>query len=246
MESLKIKPYKKSDHYSYIFGTYSVLRLMEEKPEILKGVLIHSKYDDVHHLIDLCKNNNIPYLISDKTVNRLSDKENIYVIGIFDKYEVKANALQPHIVLVHPSNMGNLGTIIRTADGFNIKNIVIITPAADIFNPKVLRASMGSLFSINFQHFASFSDYQTEFPSHELYPFLLKKALPLEERLKDSSALFSLVFGNESSGLPDEFSQIGKPIKIPQAPTVDSLNLGVAVGIAAYSFAFHHQLISSC
>ena len=243
MESLKVKPYKKSDPHSYIFGAYSVLRLMEEKPEIMKGVLIHSKYDDIHRLIRLCKNNDIPYLLSDKTVNRLSDKENIYVIGIFDKYEEGADASQPHIVLINPSNMGNLGTIIRTVDGFNIKNIVIITPAADIFNPKVLRASMGSLFAINFQHFASFSDYQTEFPFHELYPFMLKNALALEDRIKTSSALFSLVFGNESSGLPDKFSQIGKPIKIPQSDTVDSLNLGVAVGVATYSFALHHKLI---
>jgi len=243
MESLKIRPYKKSDHYSYIFGAYSVIRLIEEKPEIMKGVLIHSKYDDINSLISLCKSIDIPYHISDKSVNRLRDKENIYVIGIFDKYETSIDAGHPHIVLVNPSNMGNLGTILRLTDGFNIKNIAIITPAADIFNPKVLRASMGSLFSINFQHFSSFSDYQIKFPAHTLYPFMLKGALPLEERIMTSPFLFSMIFGNESSGLPEDFSQIGKPIKIPQSPRVDSLNLGVAVGIAAYVFAFHHELI---
>ena len=73
--------------------------------------------------------------------------------------------------------------------------------------------------------------------------FMTKSALPLEECVKDSPYLFSLVFGNESSGLLDEFSLIGKPIRIPQSPTIDSLNLGVAVGIAAYSFAFYHELI---
>jgi len=243
MESLKIKPYKKSDRYSYIFGAYSVIRLIEEKPEIMKGVLIHSKCDDAQSLITLCQSIDIPYLISDKAVNRLSDKENIYVIGIFDKYETSIDATHPHIVLIHPSDMGNLGTIIRTADGFNIKNVVIISPAADIFNPKVLRASMGSLFSINFQYFSNFSDYQTKFPSHELYPFMLKGAVTLEQCVKDSSFLFSLIFGNESSGLPDEFSHIGKPTKIPQSTTIDSFNLSVAVGTAAYSFALHHHLV---
>jgi len=243
MHSLKIKPYKKNDHYSYIFGAYSVIKLIEEKPEILEGILIHSKYDDTLNLINLCKSANIPYQIADKAINRLSDKENIYVIGIFTKYEADIDGAHPHIVLVHPSNMGNLGTIIRTTDSFNIKNMAIITPAADIFNPKVLRASMGSLFSINFQHFTNFSDYQAQYPSHTLYPFILKESQPLEERIKESPFLFSLIFGNESSGLPDEFTKIGKPVKIPQSPTVDSLNLSIAVGIAAYGFASYHKLI---
>jgi len=243
MESLKIKPYKKSDHHSYVFGAYLVIRLINEKPEVMKGVLIHSKYDDIEHLVCLCRSIKIPYLISDKAISRLSHKENIYVIGIFNKYEARIDAKQAHIVLIHPRDMGNLGTILRTADGFNIKNIAIINPAADLFNPKVLRASMGSIFAVNFQYFDSFLDYQSEFTAHELYPFMLKKASSLEGRVKDSSPLFSLIFGNESSGLPDEFSQIGKPTKIPQSITIDSLNLGVAVGIAAYEFAFHHGLI---
>jgi len=243
MESLKIKPYKKSDQHSYVFGEYSVRKLIEEKPEIVKGILIHSKYDDIPSLVKLCENANLPYLISDKAVNRVSNNDNRHVVGVFNKYEANIDAMQPHIVLVNPKVSGNIGTIIRTADGFNIKNVAIISPASDIFNPKVVQASMSSLFSVNFQYFDSFLDYQSKFPSHELYPFMLKDASSLERRVKDSSSLFSLIFGNESSGLPDEFSQIGKPTKIPQSITIDSLNLGVAVGIAAYKFAFHHGLI---
>ena len=243
MESLNIKPYKKSDHYSYLFGAYAVLKLIKEKPEIIKGVLIHSKYNDALSLINLCNSINIPYLISDKAVNRLSNKENIYVIGIFNKFETEMDPNQPHLVLVQPRDMGNLGTIIRTADGFNIKNVAIITPAADLFNPKVLRASMGSLFSIHVQYFNCFLDYQTKFSTHEFYPFMLKGASSLESRVRESPFLFSLIFGNESTGLPDEFSQIGKSIKISQSPTIDSLNLSIAVGVAAHHFAFHHKLI---
>ena len=243
MEHLNIKPYKKSDHYSYVFGAYSVIKLITERPEIMRGVLIHSKYGDIPSLIRLCQSMAIPYLISDKAVNRVSNNDNRYVIGIFNKYETDISGRQPHIVLINPKDLGNLGTIIRTADGFNIKNIAIISPAADIFNPKAVQASMSSLFSVNFQYFDNFSEYQTKFPSHEPYPFMLKGALPLEDCVRDSSFLFSLIFGNESSGLPDKFSQIGKPTKIPQSITLDSLNLSIAVGVAAYHFASHHDLI---
>lgn len=244
MERLNVKPYKKNENYSYLFGAYAVLNLIEEKPEIIRGVLIHSQYDDDRKLIDLCRRNNIPYLISDKAINRLSDKENIYVIGIFNKYEMILNKAEPHIVLVQPRDMGNLGTIIRTAAGFNIRNIAIIGPAADIFHPKTLRASMGALFSVQLQYFDSFLAYQTQFPMHDFYPFMLKEASSLKMCVKNSSPLFSLIFGNEAAGLPDEFSTIGQPIKIPQSHAVDSLNLSIAVGIAAYSFAFHHELIT--
>ena len=55
-----------------------------------------------------------------------------------------------HIVLVNPSDMGNLGTIIRTAVGFGFTDIGIISPAVDAYNPKVIRGSMGSFSKLTY------------------------------------------------------------------------------------------------
>ena len=68
-------------------------------------------------------------IYSDKIFNIVSNKENCYIIGVFKKYESKINPKSNHVVLVNPSNMGNLGTIIRTAIGFGINDIAIISPA---------------------------------------------------------------------------------------------------------------------
>jgi TrmH family RNA methyltransferase len=48
--------------------------------------------------------------------------------------------------------------------------------------------------------------------------------------------LFSLVFGNEASGLDDSYLKVGTSVMIPQSPDVDSLNLTIAVGIGVYAF----------
>lgn len=55
-----------------------------------------------------------------------------------------------HVVLVNPGILGNMGTIIRTMLGFNYTNLAIIRPG-DVFDPRVVRASMGALFNINFE-----------------------------------------------------------------------------------------------
>ena len=91
--------------------------------------------------------------VNDKLINKISGAENVYAVGVFQKYETQLSNEENHLMLVDPSDMGNLGTIIRTMIGFDYKNLALIKPAVDIFNPKVIRASMGSVFQINFHLF---------------------------------------------------------------------------------------------
>ena len=65
---------------------------------------------------------------------------------VYKKAEGRFDEDSPHIVLHHPSDSGNLGTILRTALGFGLKNIAIIRPAVDSDDPRVVRASMGAAF----------------------------------------------------------------------------------------------------
>jgi len=133
--------------------------------------------------------------------------------------------------------MGNLRTIIRTAVGFGIFNIAIIQPCADIFNPKTVRSSMGALFRLNFALYDDFKDYRKEFDKHDIYTFMLNGENTLTLDNCPKSELYSLVFGNEATGLDDSFLKAGTSIMIPQSPYVDSLNLTIAVGVAVYVFS---------
>ncbi|MEE3392955.1 MAG: TrmH family RNA methyltransferase [Lachnospiraceae bacterium] len=253
---MSVKKYKKDMDVSYSLGITLTIELLKFRPQDAVHVYVHStfKHNDTYEKLEkLCADNNIPIDQSDKPFNILSQKENCYVIGEFKKFSCTLDPDQSHIVLVNPSNAGNIGTIMRSALGFDLNNIAIIRPAVDIFDPKAVRASMGSLFSTNVQYFDTFDDYFRIYGSgRDFFPFMLKAKIRLPEihdkRLylqneeisesgTDTNAggrKFSLVFGNEATGLPDEYLKLGTPVIIPISRAIDSLNLPIAASIAMY------------
>lgn len=231
-----MKKYSKNDLESYTLGTTLTMELLNKKIEYVKRVYIHSKLsknETYDKLINICKNNNIEVIESDKTINALSDKDNCYVIGVFNKYINNINDSN-HIVLVNPSNMGNLGTIIRSSVGFGINNLIIIKPAVDIFDPKVIRSSMGSIFNINFKYYDTFKEYQNDFKNRDYFPFMLKAKTNIKDKVVNRN--YSLIFGPEASGLDDSYLSVGTPLIIKHTNNIDSLNLDNAVSIALYEF----------
>ena len=119
----------------------------------------------------------------------------------------------------------------RSMAAFSFKDLAIITPAADRYNPKVIRSSMGSAFFVRQQTFSSFEEYLKAYP-RKFYPFMLQTNRGLKSlELKESK--YALVFGNEARGLDRSFLN-ENAIKIEQLGEVDSLNLPTAVAIALY------------
>lgn len=232
---MRYKSYKKEDNISYTFGAFPTIEMMEQIPEHTVEVLIQSKYAEVDDLMDRCRKYNIPGRIDDRSIARVAYKGNIFVVGVFQKYERPVKD-EPHIVLVEPSDMGNMGAIIRTMVGFGYRDLAMIGNGVDVFHPKVIRASMGSFFKIRFSHFDTFDDYLERYSDHHIYPFLLDEERSKEPDEIEKKPLFSLVFGNEGAGLPSHFNSIGDPIRLPQTTDVDSLNLTIAAAIGMYCF----------
>ena len=233
---MDFKKYQKSFEYSYTLGAFPTIEMIKAKPECVKEVYVHSTFKDTQMLEKLCNDNNIRIIQSDKAINRLSDKDNVFVIGIFEKFSLELDNTKPQVVLVNPSDMGNLGTILRTCAGFGIYDIAVISPGADIFNPKVVRSSMGAIFRLRHKYYDSFDEYRNENPNHEVFTFMLngRKQLTVSDCPKPE--LFALVFGNEASGLDNSYLDRGTSIIIPQSPDVDSLNLTIAVGVGVFMF----------
>lgn len=243
---MEIKTYKRDFEYSYTLGAFPTFELVKAMPEKVIEVFVHSSFTDMEKLEKLCERQNVRLTVNDRTINRLSDKGNVFVVGVFEKYVQDIDRQKSHIVLVNPSDMGNLGTIIRTAAGFGITDMAIIEPAADSFNPKTVRASMGSLFRIRHRRFDSYAEYAgyTGIPlnggrgenGRQVFTFMLNGENPLNVNNCPKPGLFSLVFGNEATGLPQEFLEYGTSIIIPQSGLVDSLNLTIAAGVGLYMF----------
>ena len=233
---MDIKTYKKDAEYSYTLGAFPTIELLKTRRSEVLEVYVHSTFTDVQTIEELTKPYGIPVLRQDKIIHKLSDKENCFVVGVLKKYQDTLQADKSHVVLVNPSNMGNMGTIIRTAIGFGIKNLAIISPGVDVFHPKTIRASMGALFRINCQYFQSFDEYEAAYPKHEKFCFMLNARRQLTVDNCPKPELFSLVFGNEATGLDDSYLQKGTSIIIPQSPEVDSLNITIAAGVGMYLF----------
>jgi RNA methyltransferase, TrmH family len=234
-----LKPYKKDFDYSYSFGVFPTLELLDARPESVLKVLVSEagrKNRGVAKLEELCSRRRIRFEVNDRAVERLSPKENAYALGVFRKYEGNLNPAADHLVLVNPGDMGNLGTIIRTMLGFGVTNLALVRPAADAFDPRVVRASMGALFRIELRYFDTFTAYQEQF-SRDMYPFMTNGKVVLAGA--EFRRPFSLIFGNESSGLPEDYCDTGTSVTIPHSNRIDSLNLTIAVGVALYEATKH-------
>lgn len=235
MYSPKIKKYQKKFEYTYAFGAFPVLDLLKLYPKKVYKVLLKTDTEGsegVSEVIELCTKNNIPFEYADRLIEKISVKENTYVVGVFEKYESKISKNSNHIVLVNPSNMGNIGTVIRTMLGFGFKDLAIIKPAADIFDPKVIRSTMGAIFHINFEYFNTIDDYISQYPENNLYPFMLDGAKDIQE--VEFKQPFSIIQGNESQGLGKEYKDLGQSVYIPHSKDIDSLNLSVATAIGLW------------
>ncbi len=230
----RLTRYRRESHLSYAEGVFATLELLAARPGHVERILLASRSEPnegVAKIRALCSNREIPVEIDDRTIERLAPRASHLALGVFQKYETSLDPTADHVVLVAPADMGNLGTIVRTMVGFGFECLALVRPAADAFDPKTVRASMGALFRLSFEYINSFEAYMERFP-RPVYPFMTDGRVPIDRVRFDSPC--ALVFGNESSGLPASFHELGLSVAIPQTQGVDSLSLPTAVAVALY------------
>ena len=226
-----IQKYSKDLDYSYTEGFFPTFEMIKFKKDAFRMVYVATDavdsdgYQKLKSLVPADK-----IVVSDKAFNKIASKENAHVIGVFDKFKSVLDAQENHLVMVNPSDMGNLGNAMRSLLAFGYHDLALITPCADKFNPKVVRASMGALFKIRIEEFSSFDEYISKYP-REFYPFVLDTSKPLHEVTFKKPC--SLVFGNEATGLPPEIHNHNN-VRIEQSDEVDSLNLTTSIAIGLY------------
>lgn len=231
---MALKPYKKDFGYSYAYGASATLEMLTRRPQDAISVHLHTKgakNKGVDEIRAVAQRHSIEIIEANAGIDRLTNTENTYAIGVFRKYTQELDSAANHIVLAGIQDKGNLGTILRTMLGFGFENLAIIKPAVDIFDPKVVRASMGAIFNVRFAYFSTFAEYQQKHPRN-YYPFITNASESLENIAFE--APYSLIFGSESEGLNSTYSSIGQAVHIQQSDKIDSLNLSIAVGVALH------------
>jgi len=232
-----INQYKKGCGYSYISGYFPLMYLLEYKKEYLDRIYVSEKAlnsDAILKIKKLVDSDKI--IVSSKAVEKLGEKDNDYVIGVFKTYEEKLLDKEDHVVLVNPMDLGNIGNIMRSMLAFGYSNLAIVTPSGDYFNPKTIRSSMGAFFKMRIQSFSSFEEYKEKYP-RDYYPFILQTDRLLSSIESVNKNPIALVFGNEAQGLSKDIWN-NNSIKIEQSNEVDSLNLATSVAIALHDFKY--------
>ena len=235
----KLEPYYRKLPYSYALGVFPAMNLMESHPDKALRLLLHPdglENEGVVKLRRLCAERGVREEIADRVLRRESKKENCYAGLVFEKFDSALDENLCHAVLCQISDSGNLGTAMRSLLAFGVRDVALIRPCVDVFEPHALRASMGAFYKLRVHTYDTFADYRAEHPSRPLYPFMLDGAIPLNDAAAQAKPPFSLVFGNEASGLPAEFAKMGQSVLIPQSADVDSLNLAVALSVGSYVF----------
>lgn len=237
-----LSAYSSALDYSYAPGIFPSMECLLHRPEKVRRVLLHSSAagrEGADRLTALAEKLGVRVEEADRALSRISGKENCYAAAVFEKFSDRPDPTKPHVVLHQPGDSGNVGTILRTALGFGVEDAVLIRPCADVFDPKTVRASMGSLFSLRVKVYDDFEAYQAAFPEHRLYPFMLDASVPLGQAVAEkdrSPEPWTLIFGNEGRGLPAAFAAYGQAVRIESNERVDSLNLAVAAGIGIHAF----------
>jgi len=153
------------------------------------------------------------------------------VVALFNKPDFSKPASflgQVSLMLETIQDPGNMGSILRTADWFGIKTIICSLDSADVFNPKVIQSTMGSIARVNvlYEDLEDFID-QNQLPP--IYATTLKgKSLLDIDPLKEGIILI----GNESKGISEHLlSHAKETITIPKKGKAESLNAAIATGI---------------
>ena len=139
------------------------------------------------------------------------------------------------VVLENLQDPGNLGTILRTGEGAGITGVIMSDTTVDIYNPKVIRSTMGSIYRVPFVyerdlravldklHEAGIKTYAAHLKGQDYYDSF---------SFKEPTAF---LIGNEGNGLTEELSQGATSyLKIPMEGKVESLNAGVAAALLIY------------
>ena len=221
---------------SYCLGMSLTIEALKHIPDKIINICLSSKVNRNSQsslLFDLCEKNKIEYFYDDDLIDRLSLKENCYCIGFFNKFHNQLNSSN-HIVLYSFNDYGELGTVLRSAVSFDFCDIVLIDSNIDYFDPRCVRASVGSIFLTNIVKFNTFDEYLNAYPNQNVYPFVSHSESKLNDiKVKEP---FSLILPQRFDDLDSRFNN-GFSITLKEDNGISLSSLS-AIAISY----FYHQI----
>ncbi len=243
VKSLKIKKFREEHHLFIAEGVKTVHELLSSSIKIKQLYAVSGFFRTT--VIDASIER---FEIKESELERISmltTPNDVLAVCEMPAYELNPETLKDKLTLVLDDikDPGNLGTIIRIADWFGIENIICSPQTAELYNPKVVQATMGSLsrIKVHYKDLSAFLGHQTSNIGLPVYGALLEGENIYTETLSPSGFI---IIGNESKGISETLVPfITHKISIPSfshfKPSIgeaESLNAAVAAAVICFEF----------
>lgn len=206
---------------------------------------LYSKDDRIKAFLEKCVDNNISILlVSDKLIKQMSDTvtpQGIIAVIKRKKYDINLHN-SSFLLLEDIQDPGNLGTLFRTAEAAGIQEIIMSRDCVDIYNPKTIRSTMGTIYRM--PHFICEDREEWQLIINRLldngiglYGGALRDSISYDKI--DYTRRIGIVIGNEGNGISATTLDMIKAIHIPMEGEIESLNAAMAGGIIMYEM--HRQ-----
>jgi len=238
VKSLHQKIFREQNGLFIAEGEKLALELVKSsyQPELI--IIRESPTAEVQDVVNYYSDKGIPVYSAPKHMfDQLTDtKTPQTIICIVNIKEQKILPDEPFVALDGISDPGNVGTIIRTAEWFGYKQVILGRDSADIYNPKTVRSTMGSIFRMNVIYDPNLALFiKDRFPKHKIFAADVNSTNTLES-IKPTKK-YGLIFGSESHGISEQIkSIIDSDFKIIGYGSAESLNVAVSSGICFYHF----------
>ena len=225
-------------------------RMVAEAPvDSLKAVYVSENYANneenakvLNVLQNKCTQANAIYeIVADNVFKSVSDTQTpqgimaVVAMPDYSLEELLAGEKTQLLILESIQDPGNLGTMVRTGEGAGVTGIIMNKTTVDLFNPKTIRSTMGSIYRVPFYVTEDLAGTMKDLQAQgiSLYAAHLKGEHSYDE--EDYTKACGFLIGNEGNGLSDEIANLADTyIKIPMEGQVESLNAAISATLLMY------------
>lgn len=242
IKKLKEKKYRNMQNQFIIEGIKIIEEAIQENAKIDKIVVCEECVKDgtigQKLLYEIAKYQCI--YVTQKIFESISDVTNPQgILAVIQKQEseLRIDYSDDMIVILDDiQDPGNLGTIIRTLDSANLKQVIVSKDTTDCYNPKVVRSTMGAIFRVKVIVQEDWEELKRKLKREKFE--ILATSLENDASIYDISyQKKAIVIGNEANGVSEEWIKLAdKKVKIPMLGKTESLNASVATSIIVYEY----------
>lgn len=228
VRQLHQKKFRTAEQLFIIEGIKMLEEALRFNPQCIQAIYLSEKLE-----LPFVVPNEKLTVVTDKVLRQLSTLKNPQgIVAVCRQFNAEIDPKTFSIALDRIQDPGNMGTILRLAAWFGVKQIIASPDSVDQFNPKVVQASMGAIFNVS----VIYTDLK-EFLSQcdvPVYGALLSGKNLYTQKLKPEGII---LMGNEGNGISDALLPfITSPLHIPKFGEGESLNVAMATGVFLSEF----------